>query len=715
MKKPFKEEKQDSKVVKNKFYFLALFFFFSIKIFPQIPVNGFCKFSNYKVPSGYNSLFALNYNNDSYTDLILYNPDKKSIVSVPGSRNGNFGIPIISKIPYQITNIQNINDINSPVKKYAFTSRQNRIVGIYSFLSSGRAILSRKIKFDSYPESISATDINGNGKDELLISGPAFNGLSVLYLTHSGIIKKSIYRGRSFSDAIFADLNNDGLPDIAAFDIMNNSISFFFNMGDNKFKEIRSFNLNEKISLLRSVDLNLDHYPDLIFAKGKSIEIMFGDSIASFNNIETIHTIYKPDQIITGDFNHDGKIDIAYINKENQTLSILYAGNNGFYPEEIYIQKKGLENLVPYYSKFISGIEAVSSKGEIYSILKLSSLLENVSLVFSPNPRNITYFDRNNNGIIDLCYIDSLTQSLDLVVRNNSGIPDLLYTVKLSQYHTQILVDNTDPEVKTFYCFDYGQKLIEIIKIDFRNNNINRDYIYSLGAIKDIRISRDNDGSPVINIAFINNDKLGLSIVQYHNYRYDYSNFQGIASNIDAVNISRKKEISLYCWQSSGDSISLNNYYLNNDIFAKNNLMKFGNVTPSSITLLTADFLNKDSEENLSFINFGNESKAVFTRGKSKYILRNKDLINTFDPASGIKYYFGEIRNGGLKYLFVYNNLKKNISRIDFLSGGREVIPVKITDAENLQSYFIKNLSFRKIHLVYIDKDENCINIKRLQ
>ena len=714
MKKPFKEEKQDSKVVKNKFYFVALFLFFSIKIFPQIPINGFCKYSNFHIPTGYNSLFALNYNNDSYTDLILFNSDKKNIVAVPGKSNGNFGKPSVFKIPYQITNIQNINDINSPVKKYAFTSRQNRIVGIYSFFSSGRAILSRKIKFDSYPENISATDINGNGKDELLISGPAFNGLSILYLSHSGIIKKSFYPGRSFSDAIFADLNNDGLPDIAAFDIMNNSISFFFNMGDNKFKEIRSINLNEKIKLLRTVDLNLDHYPDLIFAKGKSIEIMFGDSIASYNNEETINTTYKPDQIITGDFNHDGKIDIAYINKQNEVLSILYASNNGFYPEEIYMQKPGLENLVPFYSKFVSGIEAVSSNGKIYSILKLSSLLENVSLVFSPKPRNITYFDRNNNGINDLCYIDSLTQSLDLVVRNNSGIPALLYTAKLSQYHNQILVDNADPDEKTFYCFDYGHKLIEIITIDFRNNSITRDCLYSLGPIKDIKINRDNDGSPVISIAFIDNDKLGLSIIQYHNYRYDYSNFQNIASNIEAVNLSGKKETSLYLWQNSNNGIALNNFYLNNENFSKNNIIKFANEKPSSITLLTADFLNKDKEETLSIINQGLNSKTVFTRGNLKYVLRNKDLLSTFDPLSGVKFYFGEIRNGGLKFLFVYNNVKHSVSRIDFLSGGREIIPVKISDADNLQSYFIKNLSFRKIHLVYIDEDENCINIKRL-
>ncbi|MHB8579672.1 MAG: hypothetical protein ACYDA4_07400 [Ignavibacteriaceae bacterium] len=417
MRKRFKEEKQDLKTEVYSFYFFVFLFFFSAKIFPQVPINGFCKYNSCKIPEDFNSLITLNFNNDYYTDLVLFNPGINKIVSLAGKANGSFGKPYTSKIPLAITNIQNINEINSPVKRYAFTSRENRKVGIYSFTRSGRAILSRDIKFNSYPENISAVDINGNGKDELLISGPAFNGLSILYLTSKGIINKKIISGKSFSNAVFANLSNTGQSDIAAFNTMTNSLIFLYNNGNNNFKEVRSFKMNEKIHLLQSVDLNLDHYQDLIFAKGKSIVTMYGDFASTYNNVHIIKTDYYPDKIITGDFNKDGKIDIAYINYENSTLSILFGkGDEEFYPEIIYMCKSGLKNIIPYYSKFINGIEAISDKGDIYSITNFTSFSENVNLEVSPKPGTITFFDHGNNGIIDLCFIDSLTQSLDLLV-----------------------------------------------------------------------------------------------------------------------------------------------------------------------------------------------------------------------------------------------------------------------------------------------------------
>ncbi|MHB1687050.1 MAG: hypothetical protein ACYCVH_06735 [Ignavibacteriaceae bacterium] len=716
MKKRCKEEKQDLKTEINSFYFFVLILFFSTKIFPQVPINGFCKYNSFKVPTEYNSLIALNFNNDHYTDLVLFNPNKKKIISLTGEGNGNFGKPVISRIPLEITKIQNINEINSPIKRYAFTSRQNRKVGIYSFTNSGRAILSREIKFNSYPENISAVDINGNGKDELLISGPAFNGLSILYLTPKGILNKKIITDKSFSDAVFANLSNDGLSDIAAFNAMNNSLIFLYNNGNNNFKEVRSFKMNEKIHLLQPVDLNLDHYQDLMFAKGKSIVIMCGDYTSSYNRIETIKTDYYPDKIITGDFNQDGKIDIAYINYEKSILSILFAkGDNEFYPEIIYMHKNGLKNLIPYYSKFINGIEAISDEGNIYSITNLTSFTENVNITVSPKPRALTFFDHSNNGIIDLCFIDSLEHSLDLLIRNNSGKPAWYYSYPLFEDHDQIVVDNVDPKVKTFYCFDRGKKLIEILRVDFQKNTVERRSLYSLGPIADLKIKRNNGDVASIYAAFIDNGNLGLSIMEYHNYRYTYTNYQNLAYNVKSANISLNKGISLIYLQTNGNNILLDKTIFNGENISTQTKISLPALNLSSTVLLTSDFLNKDEDETLSFINADEKPLIIFSTDKFTKVIMDKNYDEHFEANNVNDFYFGEIRNSGLKKLFSYNSINKNIDKVEFIRGGKEVVISKIAEADNLQSYFIKNMSFRKIHLVYTDKENNCITIKQLQ
>jgi hypothetical protein len=715
MKKRFKEEKQDLKTEVYSLYFFVFLFFFSIKIFPQVPINGFCKYSNCKIPTDFNSLFTINFNNDYYTDLILFNPGIKKIVSLAGKVNGNFGKPIISKIPLEITNIQNINDINSPVKRYAFTSRENRKVGIYSFTSSGRAILSREVKFNSYPENISAVDINGNGKDELLISGPAFNGLSILYLASKGIINKKIVGGKSFSNAVFADLSNSGQSDIAAFNTMNNSLVFLYNNGNNNFKEVRSFKMNEKIHLLQSIDLNLDHYQDLMFAKGKSIVIMYGDYTSSYSNIHIIKTDYFPDKIITGDFNQDGKIDIAYINYENATLSILFGkGDEEFYPEIIYIRKKGLKDIIPYYSKFINGIEAISDEGDIYSITNLTSFSENVSLTVSPKPGAITFFDHGNNGIIDLCFIDSLTHSLDLLIRNNSGKPAWFYSYPLFENHDQIIIDNTDSKIKTFYCFDRGKKLIEVLRINFQNNTVERTTLYSLGPISDLKIKRNNGDFASIYAVFINNGSLGLSIIEYHNYRYTYTNYQNLAYYVKSANISLAKDISLVYLQVKDDIISLNKAIFQSENISSQKKISIHVSNLLSTAMLTSDFLNRDEDETLCLIKADSNSSIIFSANRFTNIFKAKKLNEDFSANKADDFYFGEIRSKGLKKLFFYSAINKGINKVEFIRGGREIVVSKIADADNLQSYFIRNMSYRKIQVVYIDKKNNCITIKQL-
>ncbi len=424
MKKPLKEEKTGLKIELKTVNIILFAFFLSQELFSQIPINGFCKYNSFAVNSDFNSLLTLNYNDDSYTDLLLFSPYSKEITTLTGLVNGGFAEPKTSKIPYQITNIQSLIEKNKVVKRYAFTSRENMRAGIYSFTSDGRAVLSGSVLFKSYPENISTADANQNGKDEILVSGSAFNGLSILSQTDHGLKEKKIIENTNFSEAVFADLRSDGYSDIAAVNLFNNSLFFFYNNGAGNFSLVRTIPMNAPIHALRAVDINLDNYTDLLYATGNSIVIMFGDFASAYDRIEKIKTEYRPDQIITGDFNKDGKIDIAYINYKNNIMSLLFAKSDStFYPEMVYMQKDQLKTLVPFYSKFINGIAALSSKGFVYTLTNLSSISSRASLVFSSKPSSISYFDCNNNGINDICYIDKFSRSLDLVVRIMPAFP----------------------------------------------------------------------------------------------------------------------------------------------------------------------------------------------------------------------------------------------------------------------------------------------------
>jgi len=56
----------------------------------QIPINGFCKYTSFDVQPNYTNLFSLNFNKDSYTDLMLFSDSSKNINSIKGFANEKF-------------------------------------------------------------------------------------------------------------------------------------------------------------------------------------------------------------------------------------------------------------------------------------------------------------------------------------------------------------------------------------------------------------------------------------------------------------------------------------------------------------------------------------------------------------------------------------------------------------------------------------------------
>ncbi len=180
MKKRLSGEKIDLKIESNRISFLFLLFFLSSEILPQIPINGFCKLNSYQFSSGYSKIFSLNYNDDSYSDLILYNPSSNVVSLFAGEKNETFAEAKEFEFPFSVSNFIPIREKNNEIKKYAFTSRKNLTAGFCEFAQDGKPKVTHKYLFKSYPEKLSAADIDGDSNQEILISGPAFEGLSIL-------------------------------------------------------------------------------------------------------------------------------------------------------------------------------------------------------------------------------------------------------------------------------------------------------------------------------------------------------------------------------------------------------------------------------------------------------------------------------------------------------------------------------------------------------
>lgn len=713
--KPCSEEKLGLKIEISSIKILTALLLFSLEAFSQVPINGFCKFNRFDIDSGFTNLFALNYNDDSYTDLVFYNPAKKDIETLDGNHSLSFSAPRKYKIPSEISLIRNIVDKNNKITGYAYSSRKRMNVGLISFAKNGKPLLTNEIKLNSYPENISVADIDGNSEPEFLISGKSFDGLSILTsenrkLKETKILKNSVY---SFSQ--FMDINRDGFPDIAAFNPASLNLDLFYNNGNSEFNKVRSIPISENINSLRAFDLDLDSFEDIIISKQNSIEILYASFNSSFDAIKVIKTKYNPEKIIVGDFNKDGRMDIAYLDTKTGTLAVLFGKDNrDFYPEVIYFRKKGCRDLVPFYSKFINGIAVISEYGSLYLISNFTSVSEEFDISLGVNQQGLNYFDHNNDGIPDLCFIDNEEHKLDLIIRNTSGIPSLFYSVPLVGEETKIYSDYLEKDKVAFYCYTEGKKLIESVKIDFTNSSFEKKSFYVQSGIAGIRTEHNDANEVKLFVVQLDNRKLSLSV--FNSIAVNYLNsIYTIADNVINVSYGKENSRSSYFWQINSDSLilyraSFSNNFENPEIIYSIKIKKNYNILS-----FTGDFFTNKKDAYFAIIHSPELNQALTLSGNSVCTVDRKEIIEEL-AVSDIKRFYVAISNfKGLDKIFFYSGIDKSIKKIDLTNKGKNIIISPVTNVQCVGDYFIKNMNMRNFHLVFTNNKENCITIKQLQ
>ena len=135
-----KEERTVLKTGKSKFKTLLLFVLLSEIISPQIPFKGFCKLNSFDVDSGFTKIFSFNYNQNEYSDLLIFNPSEKKAAILEGTSGSKFIANNLS-FPFAISAIEPIILPNNMVENFAFTSRKNRSFGILKFNMAGKSTL----------------------------------------------------------------------------------------------------------------------------------------------------------------------------------------------------------------------------------------------------------------------------------------------------------------------------------------------------------------------------------------------------------------------------------------------------------------------------------------------------------------------------------------------------------------------------------------------
>jgi len=685
-------------LLKNSAVLILLFS--SALTYSQIPINGFCSQINYSIPKGYEAVISSDLNSDGNDELIFYSALSKRVGVYSGLPGDNNSFKEF-KVDVEISQLRQLKEKSATSRLFAAIDRKHRKIVFIDISSDGINKRNKEIEFNSYPESIFTGDIDLNGREEILVYGSGFDGLSVLSRANEGVGERKIIIGTSFSEAIFIDFNNDGYVDIAAFNILENSLQFFTNNTKGIFRFNRSIQYSQKISLLKTRDLNNDGLADLIYSIGNNIEILFGDFQYTYKIKKTIKLDERPAAIIFGDFNNDKLLDISY-SLPRGTLDVLYAKtDNDFFESITYLRISHAGSIARFKTYSRENILCFLESSEIGIISSVNDLSKDLKIVPAINAGAVKKFDYGNDSFPEFSFVDTYDKFLKLFILNKTGIPQFFYYIPLAEDYKEIVVDDFYKQIKTFYCYSEGTPLLEVFKYNFKTNKLNRKQLYAPGEILDLNLQRVD--SLLVNVFIVYNKQSKMHLGKFENrdQSITFKEYPFLDRNVSLAKIRIQNELEVFYWNSVRDTF----YFKMVDIEPGPNLYKSYYRIPKSekldVKLYGANLYFNNYPSIISLLQNESEKQLFLITGKTLNISSN--IFNDENIANkefGRGVFSGMIMKGIIN--FSVNTLDDDyINALIFSEKDNGYLLSRIIPAIKVSDYFFLPIDQKNYYLVY--------------
>ncbi|BBL73360.1 FG-GAP repeat domain-containing protein [Methylomagnum ishizawai] len=313
------------------------------------------------------SIAASDLNGDGHTDLATMDAEfswisKSSVSVLLGNGDGTFktrqDYAVGSFSPTVVAS--DLNGDGTP--DLVIANEDSRSVSV--LLGKGDGTFQPRQQYgagiDFGPDSVAASDLNGDGYTDLATVSDFYSTISVLLGNGDGTFKANRdyvagYYGSNPHSITLADLNGDGKPDLATMLNPGEStrkspaVLVMLGNGDGTFLAPQYYAVSPSLWSTNNVgsvmasDLNGDGHPDLVTANptASTVSVLLGKGDGTFmthqdyaarSNVSLTFTV--------SDLNADGHPDLAIANDNDGSVSILQGKGDGsfkeLHPKDVY-------------------------------------------------------------------------------------------------------------------------------------------------------------------------------------------------------------------------------------------------------------------------------------------------------------------------------------------------------------------------------------------